>query len=178
MLWSNPTPSSPRFCRPICIQFAKETIALLVAERERMEVQISHLQPLYDKLGTVRYSMAMTMVDTKVVNAVTSTSSQICAMCGATPATTNTIPAVSVRPVTNTQYGLSTLHSWIRVRPWIRVFEAVLHIAYRLPLQPPRWQARVGDKERLKAAKAEVQQKLRVSLGLRADEPRCGEAQC
>ena len=84
-------------------------------------------QPLHDKLGTVRYSMAMTMVDTKVVNAVTSTSSQICAMCGATPATTNTIPAVSVRPVTNTQYRLSTLHSWIRggtVAEWSRAWRS------------------------------------------------------
>ena len=89
-------------------------------------------------------------------------------MCGAPPATMNDIAAVTARPVSNTEYGLSTLHSWIRV------FEAVLHIGYRLTLQPPRWQVRGGDREAVKAAKADIQRKLRASLGLRVDEPRCG----
>ena len=168
VLWRSSAPSSPRMCRPLAIRFTKETTALILAERQRVEDQASHLQPLRTELGTIKYVMVMTMVDTKVVNAITSTASQNCTMCGATPSQMNDLAAVTCRPVTNTEYGLSTLHSWIRV------FEAVLHISYRLPLQPPRWQVRGGDREQMKEAKAEVQRRLRDSLGLRADEPRCG----
>ena len=75
VLWTNPSPSSPRLCRPFSVRFAKETTALLVAERERVNSRASELQPLHTELGTVSYSLAMTMVDTKVVNAPAITSS-------------------------------------------------------------------------------------------------------
>ena len=101
-----------------------------------MEDRASHPQPLRTELGTVRYLMVMIMVNTKVVSVITSTTSQSCTMCGATPSRMNDPAAVTCRPVTNTEYGLSTLDSWIRV------FEAVLHIGYRTTLEPPRWQIR------------------------------------
>ena len=41
VLWTNPAPSLPRLCRPLSVRFAKETPALLVAEKERVEDQAS-----------------------------------------------------------------------------------------------------------------------------------------
>ncbi|KAF0311606.1 hypothetical protein FJT64_001828 [Amphibalanus amphitrite] len=56
-----------------------------------------------------------------------------CSMCGATPRNVNKLDEVRRLPVTNLEYGLSSLHCWIRI------FEAVLHISYRLPIE--QWQA-------------------------------------
>ena len=169
LVWNNSTPSSPRFCRPISLEFCKETKSKLKDVEQRVGCQVASLQPLQDPAATVHYHLTMTMVDTKVVNALTDTSSQSCSMCGARPSMFNDLEAVSARPVSNTSYGLSILHTWIRV------FEAVLHIAYRLCLQQPTHQVRKpDDKQTVQITKADVQRRLQAALGLRVDEPRSG----
>lgn len=169
VVWNNSTPSSPRFCRPISLEFCKETKSKLKDVEQCVGGQIASLRPLRDPAATVHYHLAMTMIDTKVVNALTDTSSQSCSMCGARPSMFNDVEAVSARPVNNTSYGLSILHTWIRV------FEAVLHIAYRLCLQQPTHQVRKpDDKQTVQITKADVQQRLQAALGLRVDEPRSG----
>ena len=42
ILWQNPRPSSTRFCRPIWIQFTKETAALTQAEVDYISTQIQN----------------------------------------------------------------------------------------------------------------------------------------
>lgn len=62
---------------------------------------------------------------------MTGTSSQSCYICGGTPKSFNDIEKIKRRHV-NPQYfkfGLSTLHAWIRF------FECIIHISYRLPFQ-------------------------------------------
>ena len=61
VLWTNPAPSSPRLCRPLSVRFAKETPALLVVEKERVEEQASQLKPFDTELGTVVYTITMTI---------------------------------------------------------------------------------------------------------------------
>ena len=78
----------------------------------------------------------------------------------------NDLSSVTARPVRNTQFGISSLHCWIRV------FEALLHIAYRLPLKKRNVSG--SDKAVILAQKTRIQQCFREKLGLRVDEPRAG----
>ena len=167
-VWHNGTPNSPRFCRSVAIKFAKETPSLVLQDKQTMDDQTAALMPLANAGATCRYDLQMTMVDGKIVNTISGTSSaQRCSMCGATPSIVNHLDDVRRLPVINVEYGLSSLHCWIRV------FEAVLHISYRLPIQ--QWQVRTDEhRQQLKERKAAVQRRMLSSLGLRVDEPRPG----
>lgn len=44
VVWQNPTPSSPRFCRPIRIQFVKETVDITKSEIAKVEEAINGLK--------------------------------------------------------------------------------------------------------------------------------------
>jgi hypothetical protein len=86
---------------------------------------------------SVSHNMVLTMIDGKIRNAVTSTSSTHgCYVCGAAPKQMNRIDVIVKRDVDITTYrfGLSTLHAWIRF------LECLLHISYRLELN--NWQSR------------------------------------
>ena len=130
-----------------------------------METEISELRPLEATEAVVDYKLQMTMVDGKVTNVATNTtSSQKCSMCGVTPRQVNDLELVAGLPVTNLNYGLSSLHCWIRC------FECLIHISYRLELEV--CQVRAADKPRYQRRKRQVQAQLRETMGLRVDEPR------
>ena len=82
-------------------------------------------------------------------------------MCGLTLRNFNDLAAVVAQPVTNLQFGLSTLHCWLRC------FDCLLHLSYRLPPDE-------DSKDRRQQRKAEVQEAFRTRMGLRVDEPRAG----
>ena len=169
VVWDNATPNSPRFCRPISVQFEKETPALVVAETNKINDQIRDLSPLRTESAEVTYDLRMTMVDTKIVNILTDTPAPRCSMCGASSKIVNDLEAVSRLEVTNTEFGISTLHCWIRV------FEAILHVAYRLRLDDPTHRVLGADRKAVvEATKRDIQGKFRQSLGLIVDEPRAG----
>lgn len=57
----------------------------------------------------------------------------------------------------NLDFGMSTLHAWIRC------FEAFLHISYRLNIQ--KWQIRdAADKIIVNERKAQIREKLRSGI--------------
>lgn len=136
----NECPSSPRYCRPVRMQQKKETTDLIIQEKEHMETQINALKPTFITWGTktitISHNLQFTMIDGKVCNALTGTSSQVCYICGAKPSEMNDIDRVLQRPVTeeNFSFGLSSLHAWIRM------FECLLHLSYKLDIK--KWQAR------------------------------------
>ncbi|CAH2091615.1 unnamed protein product [Euphydryas editha] len=110
------------------------------------------------------------MIDGKVAQVLTDTpSSSTCTICGATPRQMNDLTKVSERPENENayQYGLSTLHAWIRC------MEMILHISYNLSFQT--WSATSEEKQRLKQEKkVQVQKRFREELGLNIDKPRQG----
>jgi len=65
---------------------------------------------------------------------MTETSSQTCYICGVTPKNSNNIDELTKKKIKedNLKFGLSSLHAWIRF------FECLLHIAYRLDFKT--WQ--------------------------------------
>lgn len=89
VLWQNPTPSSPRFCRPIRFRFIKESTDVIKEEISYVENATRSLTPTQVNLNGCEYTfthvMKMTMIDGKVCNAATNTTSTSrCYICGAT----------------------------------------------------------------------------------------------
>nr|CAI5848371.1 unnamed protein product [Callosobruchus analis] len=119
----------------LTVEELKETDELTRTETQLLREQIEHLKPTKVKVGylemSIHHTLLMTMVDGKVCNSLTQNrSSQTCYICGATPKQMN-IQSENVREDTreNYSFGLSTLHSWIRC------FECLLHISYRLDVK-------------------------------------------
>lgn len=67
IFWTNPRPSSTRFCRPLLIEFAKETSDLCRQKAADYESQIEHLEPCVIGNIIVRFQLALTMIDGKVM---------------------------------------------------------------------------------------------------------------
>ena len=135
-IWTNPAPSSTRFCKPIRIQFVKETKVTLQLEEKYVLEQISTLVPSVVYMGNgnvlrIRHSLCMTMIDGKARTILADTSSMAtCCACGATPSLM-AVDKVILRPVdvSTFKYGLSVLHARIRF------LELALHVAYKLELK-------------------------------------------
>lgn len=133
VLWSNPRPSSVRYCRPLRLQFLKETAAVINTEHEYVTSQISQLSPLKLKEPfeiTVNFKMVLTMADGKIWYALKGTSSMTCNICKATPKDLKQLD-LSKHHIDESalSFGISPLHCLIRC------FECIIHIAYRLTLK-------------------------------------------
>lgn len=174
ILWQNNRCSSTRFCRPIRFQFARETTELAQAEKKYIEDQIAQLVPTKYPMGNknieVSHSMLFTMIDGKICNAITeTTSTQRCYLCGLTSKDFNDMDKVLHVEVNKQrfEFGLSILHAWIRF------LESILHLAYKLPLQ--KWQARgTQDKQVVAETKKKIQMKFKQELGIIVDKPKQG----
>lgn len=79
VVWQNPTPSSPRYCRPIRFRFVKETADVTKEEIRYVEETGKSLIVTEVNLNGLkfrfRHILKMTMVDGKVCNAATGTKS-------------------------------------------------------------------------------------------------------
>lgn len=173
IMWHNSKPSSTRFCRPIKLLFEKETAVLSKKEIENVEKQIEAILPtqvfIAGKEIKITPCFKLTMIDGKMFGVITDTSNQACAICGVTPKTMNNLQMIHQlsSDASKYEYGLSTLHAWIRC------FECLLHIAYRLPVK--KWQMRSEeDKQIFSQTKKHIQNELRLQMGLLVDIPKPG----
>ncbi|XP_032687790.1 uncharacterized protein LOC116851966 [Odontomachus brunneus] len=146
VIWQNPRTSSPRFCRPIRLQFEHENDETTAHEVVNIKQQIDSLNPLVTQVHgmeiRVQYNMNFTMIDNKVCNAVSETKSTLqCYLCDATSKDFNDIRKMLQRKVetSNLRFGISTLHAWIRL------FECCLHLSYKLTIK--KWRVN-SDEER------------------------------
>lgn len=176
-IWKNQCSSSVRFCRPISLEFVKETKDLNVKTKLDIEQEISELETFNfvqenGKIITVSFKFHLSMLDGKVLAHITNTKSfQSCTCCGATPSQMNNLQNIGngkfKADPSSLEYGISPLHCWIRF------LDLVLHISYRLPLK--KWQIRAeNDKLILKARKAEIQASFIEHFNLRVDMPAAG----
>lgn len=172
ILWHNTTPSSPRYCRPIRIRFLKETVDITNDEINNVEAAAKKLEPISVTIGgrsyVVKTKMMLTMIDAKVCNAATGTKSTMrCYICGAQSKDFNDLNKTNVVNTDTLKFGLSTLHARIRL------FENLLHIAYKLGVQdlPPKSEA---DKLLIQKNKEKIQNEFKNKLGLRVDFPKAG----
>lgn len=121
IIWSNPVPSSTRYCRPIRFQIKKETTALSLAEKQYIDDQIKSLIPTVctvsnEKNINVSHQLVFTMIDGKVCSAITGLSVQRCSICGAYPSEMNKLDLVRAKNIDNTtlEYSIPVLHAHIR----------------------------------------------------------------
>lgn len=174
IVWKNSRPSSPRSCRPIKIEFLHETAETPKSEIDYIKEQEKNLVPFQTIIDgkeiNIHYKLALTMVDGKVCNSVTNTaSSQRCYICQAICKEFNDINKVLNNKINkdNLQFGISSLHAWIRC------FECCLHLSYRLEIK--KWQARSdSEKESVNTRKRNIQKGFRLQLGLIVDQPKQG----
>ncbi|CAH0400138.1 unnamed protein product [Chilo suppressalis] len=167
IIWQNPTPSSPRYCRPIRIRFVKENTDVTNEEIEYVENQIKELSKTKIDDISVKHKIVFTMVDGKVCNAATHTKSTMrCYICGATSSDFNDLTKERPCNTENMRFGLSLLHARIRF------LESILHVAYKLPVM--KWRARLTAEEKklVETRKKEIQTKFREQLGLLVDIPK------
>ena len=66
-LWTNPRPSSVRLCRPIKIEFIKETKEVCKAEEKNLKDQIAKLLPCEAAGCKTFFDLSLTMIDGKVI---------------------------------------------------------------------------------------------------------------
>lgn len=151
IIWTNPTPSSTKFCRPIRFEFIKETTDTINQQYSLIQEQIDQLHcttiNINGKILKKSHELFCTMLDGKSINARTSTSSSTCNICGSKPSQMNNIGSLKRRICNeeNYMYGISSLHCWIRF------FECLLHIAYKLPIK--KWTTRGDSKAKAKVKK-------------------------
>ena len=183
ILWNNPVPSSTRFCRPVHLQFKQETTELSQKEHDNINDGIKKLKPLNVTIDidyelesdqnrrddiTVTYDLHLTMVDQKVINASTETKSTMrCYVCGVTPKQFNNLRDLPSSSEEAYQHGLSPLHKWIRS------FEMLLHIGYRIPVKK-WWVSSEAEKSLVAARKKDILDRFKSELGLKVDEPKQG----
>lgn len=174
--WVNPHPSSTKLCRPVMFEFCKETKDKILDTVNVIKNEINCLSPtevpIENQKFSVTHNLVLTMLDGKVCQTLTNTpSAACCPLCGAKPSELNDIDTVRQRPISegSTEYGLSTLHAWIRF------MECILHIAYRLDLHEKKWSVRSPeDKLKMKSTKKRIQLQLKQQLGIIVDIPRQG----
>lgn len=100
IFWYNLTPQSVRYCRPILLEFVKESKQIVIDCKNSIDKEISELVPVkinlaQDKYVLVDFDFVMSMIDGKVLNYITGTSSmQNCPICKATP---NTMTSLEVK---------------------------------------------------------------------------------
>ena len=79
IIWQNQRPSSPRYCRPIKLEFVHETTEILQNETKYIGGQIKNLTStnlVINELSiSIKHNLVMTMIDGKVMNAITQTAS-------------------------------------------------------------------------------------------------------
>lgn len=168
-LWVNPRPSSPQYCRPIKFMFLKENSDLVRQQENHINTKIDKLMNYNKGDLRIHFEMLFTMLDGSVANVLTGTNaSSKCFLCGASPKEMNLISVIN-RPVStqNYRFGLSTLHSWIRF------FECLLHISYRLQFKT--WQVRGEENKKIfEENKKQIQIKFKSKMGLLVDKPKPG----
>lgn len=169
IVWQNPVPSSVRFCRPIRARFIHETKDITKEEITYIEEQarnITETTGLEDSVK-INHTILLTMVDGKVCNAATDTTSTMrCYICGQTSKNFNKLERGNVCEE-SLKFGLSILHARIRF------FELLLHLAYKAPLQ--KWQARTAEEKNvLKDTKQKIQKSFKEEMGLLIDIPKVG----
>jgi len=132
IIWSNPNPSSTRYCRPIKFEFVHENAEITRKEYKRMQNEIMNLLPTKCGNTTIKYEMLFTMIDGKVCTlSDTAISCSTCYICGAKPSEMNNINKVLDKNININayNYGISSLHARIRC------MEFLLHVSYNLPFK-------------------------------------------
>ena len=117
-IWVNNKPSSPHFCRPVNMQYKKETKEVTVNEEYRLREEMQHLEDfeLDEELNSgtklkakISIKIDLTMLDGKAVNAITDTNStQTCNVCKAKPSEMNNLSFIRKKNQLTAKHNVMT----------------------------------------------------------------------
>lgn len=173
-IWLNPAPQSFRSCRPIHIQYRKESRELIIFEKEYIEKQIRHLVPISITTSkgftvTTTCDLTLSIIDGKVYNIINNTpSQQRCPICKLTSIQYNNLNLAFSTPITEQdalKNGMSPLHAYIRC------LEFLLNLGYKNDPRVRQW--RVTKSSSLGQITADrkkyIQQQIKDNLSLLVD---------
>jgi hypothetical protein len=175
ILWKNDKPNSYRFTRPIRLEYVKETQAFNREMHDSLSKEVENLETTTHLLAdgraiSVKSKFYLTAIDGKVSSDIHGVGYQCCSICQAKPNDMNDLDNFLSNdekfPINNTALlnGISPLHSWIRT------FDCLLHLAYRMKFKS--WQARKeSEKKSLKKTKLEIQKQFELEFNMRVDQP-------
>jgi len=66
VVWQNPACSSTRYCKPIRLQYVKESVDISKNEEKYISDQINSLAKFECEFGTINFILQLTMIDGKV----------------------------------------------------------------------------------------------------------------
>lgn len=176
-IWENESTQSTHSCRPIQLEFEKESEEYVKKTKKHIDEQIedlpTHLLKMHNGQDlAISYRFYFTMIDGKVLNVTTGTrSAQRCPICGATPTQMKDIEMIGkFKPKENVlEYGIQPMHSTMNT------IKNLYKISYREGINKHQIRAE-ADKTKFKATKKKVQERMRDAFHVRIDEPRAGGA--
>lgn len=66
VVWQNPACSSTRYCRPIRLQYVKESVDISKNEKKYISDKINSLAKFECEFGTINFISQLTMIDGKI----------------------------------------------------------------------------------------------------------------
>ncbi|KAE8740590.1 hypothetical protein FOCC_FOCC013890 [Frankliniella occidentalis] len=130
-MYQNDRPGSPRHCRPIQLQFRKETKPVIKVIHKNVQSQIKNLVPVEITLPnssslTLRHKAVLSMIDGKINSTLTDDGNQTCNVCKAVPSMMNKIDlALATRSkqkgLAAFSYALQTARDYVAAYPWYRM---------------------------------------------------------
>lgn len=173
-VWLNPSPQSYRFCRPLRIQYRKETSELVLQEKANVENEIKSLSPATTSTSDKKNISATTnfvlcLIDGKIVNIISHTNSSLkCPICKQPASKFNNLQIMLKTPIMdkeNLMHGISPLHAWIRV------LEFLLHLGYKNDPLVQTWRVKKKSPqgEIVNTRKTNIQIEIREKIGLLVD---------
>ena len=173
LLWHNPVPSSPIYCRPVKLEFIKEKDEVIHQEFQRMAKEIDNIHPTIVEDIIVFHEFIPTMVDGKVTQSLSgSKASSTCTICvpPTKPSQMNDLSAIKKKKPSQEMlsYGISPLHLYLNS------LDLVLHLAYRIEIKV--WRVMKKDhKSYAKKRKKAIQKSLKEKLAVNVDMPTQGK---
>ncbi|GAB0087959.1 uncharacterized protein DMENIID0001_023290 [Sergentomyia squamirostris] len=178
VFWVNPTPQSVRFCRPIILEFAKETYEFVRRTKKNVEDEISGLVNVKinltdNKFVLIDFTFVMSMIDGKVLTYVIGSKSMSrCPICKATPNKMSSLKMLNkgFSPINEEAliYGVSPLHCWIRF------FEFLLHVSYRMEIKISWKRMSPEQHDLVNIRKQMIKKRLYEAFDVKVDMPRAG----
>lgn len=178
-LWTNSTPGSKIFCRPISFEYTKETKDKTKELVNSIKNEINNLEKItIERNGcyvNVSFQLQLTMIDGKVANAITDTKSYWeCSLCGDKRSEFSDLWKERTINEEAASFGISPLHARIRF------LEYFLHIAYDLKYSntPESKPGTVRNNDLLhsmrESEKKRIQEEFKSQMGLQIDKPLIG----
>jgi hypothetical protein len=170
-----PGPNNAHSCRPVRLSYEKENTETIIKEYRRLRAEMSNLtEYVVHEHPTVKisYEGIFTLIDGKVLNAITGINSTCCPQCGQGRKELRKRDGVFEIIPENLEFGCSILHFGLRT------FELLLKIAYKS--EEKIFTAQEGKvdsakfKEKISQKQKSVQKQFKTQLGLVVDKARPG----